>query len=137
MSSGVIHDRAILLSCPVVAGAVAATTTLQLGIVVGISYLIGGLWLSPDLDIHSRPFLRWGYLKFLWIPYQKIVPHRSRLSHSVLLGTLGRVGYFMIVLFPFWVLGIIPLPEVKAAQIAAIGAGLELSAWCHLLLDKK
>jgi uncharacterized metal-binding protein len=58
------------------------------------SILFSGLMLSPDLDLDSSIYQRWGPLKFLWWPYQKLVPHRSILSHS-LLGALLRVVYFL------------------------------------------
>jgi uncharacterized metal-binding protein len=53
---------------------------------------------GPDLDIQSRQYARWGLLRFLWWPYKVILPHRSRLSHSILLGTLVRVIYFLAVI---------------------------------------
>ncbi len=58
------------------------------------SILFSGLMLSPDLDLNSSIYHRWGPLKFLWLPYQKLVPHRSILSHSML-GALLRVVYFL------------------------------------------
>jgi uncharacterized metal-binding protein len=58
------------------------------------TYLASGLVFSPDLDLHSRPYRRWGLFRFIWIPYQKLVPHRSWLSHSFVLGPLIRVLYF-------------------------------------------
>jgi uncharacterized metal-binding protein len=58
------------------------------------SILFSGLMLSPDLDLDSSIYRRWGPFRFVWWPYQKIVPHRSVLSHS-LLGALLRVAYFL------------------------------------------
>src|SRR5581483_4209142 len=59
--------------------------------------VLGGLMFGPDLDIQSRQYARWGPLRFLWWPYKVALPHRSRLSHSILLGTWIRVAYFLIV----------------------------------------
>jgi uncharacterized metal-binding protein len=58
------------------------------------TYLASGLLFSPDLDTHSRPYRRWGVLRWIWLPYQAFVPHRSWVSHSFLLGPLLRVFYF-------------------------------------------
>ena len=33
-------------------------------LVSGLAFLIGGLWLSPDLDTNSRPYQRWGPLRW-------------------------------------------------------------------------
>lgn len=77
-------------------------------ILVG-SYLASGLLFSPDLDLKSRPYRRWRMLRFIWIPYQKMVPHRSWISHSLFLGPLLRILYFAVVmsLLTFLVLAII------------------------------
>ena len=72
------------------------------------TYLASGLLFSPDLDTHSRPYRRWGPFRWLWRPYQALVPHRSWISHSFLLGPLLRVIYFI---------GIVGL-------LAALGIGL-------------
>jgi uncharacterized metal-binding protein len=63
------------------------------------SYLVSGLLFSPDLDTHSRPYMRWRFLRFLWLPYQRLVPHRSRISHSLIMGPLIRALYFAVMLF--------------------------------------
>jgi len=61
--------------------------------------LFSGLMLSPDLDLDSSIYRRWGPIRFVWWPYQKLIPHRSTLSHSLLLGPLLRVLYFLVVGF--------------------------------------
>ena len=63
--------------------------------------LFAGLMFGPDLDLHSRPYQRWGPLKLLWKPYQAALSHRSKLSHGPLLGTVIRVVYFLIVFSAF------------------------------------
>jgi len=72
------------------------------------TYLASGLLFSPDLDTHSRPYRRWGPFRWLWLPYKALVPHRSWVSHSFVLGPLLRVLYFV---------GIVGL-------LAALGIGL-------------
>lgn len=62
-----------------------------------ITMLFSGLMFGPDLDLDSKPYRRWGPLKFLWKPYQAALPHRSKLSHGPVLGTVIRVVYFLIV----------------------------------------
>ncbi len=59
--------------------------------------LFSGLWLSPDLDLDSSIYRRWGPFRFLWWPYQKIMPHRSPLTHSLFVGPLVRICYFILV----------------------------------------
>lgn len=62
------------------------------------SYLLSGLLFSPDLDLKSAPYKRWRALRFMWLPYQKVIPHRSWVSHSFLFGPLLRVLYFAVVM---------------------------------------
>ena len=91
MASGQQHDRATwILALPFgllwgpwlgLAGITAA----------GLAFLIGGLWLSPDLDTRSNPSRRWGPLRLLWWPYRQLLRHRSLLSHSPFLGSAGRL----------------------------------------------
>lgn len=86
-----------------VATAVVATpVALALGLTPGETgvfagaYLFSGLFFSPDLDLHSTPYMRWGPLRVLWLPYQAAVHHRSWMSHSFLVGPALRIGYFAL-----------------------------------------
>ncbi len=138
MASGKNHDRAILFASPVVLVVGCYQFGLELGIIAGASHFLGGYWLSPDLDIKSRPFRRWSILRFIWIPYQRLIPHRSPLSHSPVLGSLIRFVYLAAWLCPLWLL----FPDLQRMQwaidwmkVAAFLVGVELSALNHLLLD--
>ena len=67
--------------------------------------LFSGLMLSPDLDLDSSIYRRWGPLRFLWWPYQKVMPHRSIFSHSFVVGPLIRLLYFFVLVYGFWRMG--------------------------------
>lgn len=70
------------------------------GFVIGLTaYLFSGFWLSDDLDTNSIAYKRWGALRWLWWPYQKLVPHRSWVSHGIGFGPLFRVAYFIVMLW--------------------------------------
>jgi uncharacterized metal-binding protein len=138
MASGKNHDRSILFTSPVVA-IVVGSHSLELGIVAASAHLLGGLYLSPDLDLKSIPFKRWGVLRVLWLPYQKLIPcHRHWLSHGVIVGSVVRLLYLAALLLPMWF--IFPgLQQVKWMitweKAIAFWVGVELSALNHLLLD--
>jgi uncharacterized metal-binding protein len=137
MASGKNHDRSILFASPLVL-VVGCWQFGELGIIAGASHFLGGYWLSPDLDIKSRPFLRWSVLGFIWIPYQKIIPHRSPLSHAPVLGSLLRLAYLTAWLVPFWF--IFPVLQqvqwsIDWGKALAFLVGVELSALNHLVLD--
>jgi len=67
---------------------------------------IGGLFLTPDLDIDAGSMseeevrrispLGENFWWVYWYPYRRLIPHRSPLSHFPLVGTLGRLLYLSI-----------------------------------------
>jgi uncharacterized metal-binding protein len=138
MASGKNHDRSILFTSPVVA-IVVGSHSLELGIVAASAHLLGGLYLSPDLDLKSIPFKRWGVLRVLWLPYQKLIPcHRHWLSHGVIVGSVVRLLYLAALLLPMWFI----FPGLQQVELMitwekaiAFWVGVELSALNHLLLD--
>jgi uncharacterized metal-binding protein len=113
------------------------------------AFLLGGLWLSPDLDTHSNATRRWGPLRLLWWPYRRLLSHRSLLSHSPLLGTSLRLLWLAaLVLLACAALGPLGAPapgevlqrvrELWGSQrplLLAAFVGLEASSWLHLLQD--
>ncbi len=67
-----------------------------MSVIATLTMLFAGLMFGPDLDLQSRPYSRWGPLRFIWKPYQVALPHRSVLSHGPVLGTVIRVAYFAL-----------------------------------------
>lgn len=149
MASGRSHDRATwLLSLPF---ALLWMPWLGLAGVASAAagFLVGGLWLSPDLDTRSNPSRRWGPLALLWWPYRRGLRHRSLLSHSPLLGSALRLAYLAALLLalsalfsPLGATGPRRLLETahglwsqqRTLLLAAL-VGVEASSWLHLLQD--
>jgi uncharacterized metal-binding protein len=95
MPSGKTHDAlTFLLVGPVLAVGYAIARDPLPAVVVSAGFLFGGIMFGPDLDTLSKQYSRWGTFRFLWFPYQKFFPHRSRWSHGLIFGTLLRVIYF-------------------------------------------
>ena len=67
-----------------------------ISIIATAAMLFAGLMFGPDLDLQSRPYQRWGPLRFIWKPYQVALPHRSTLSHGPVIGTVIRIVYFLV-----------------------------------------
>lgn len=97
MPAGRTHDRITLWTLPIVV-LVALRVTLSgwLTAVIGLGFLLGGWMFGPDLDIHSVQYKRWGWLRWIWLPYRGRIRHRSRWSHGPVIGTLVRVLYFSL-----------------------------------------
>lgn len=164
MPSGSTHDRITLWSLPVVTGlTVALTRSGNLTLLVSGGFLFSGLMLSPDLDLRSRPFKRWGGLRWIWIPYQKAMHHRSVFSHGPIVGTTLRVLYLGSWIVLLGMLGLIVVQLFRdftwsweqfvrdvapkllqrsqdllityLAEWIALFVGLELGAMSHYLSD--
>lgn len=90
MPSGRIHETVnLLVLVPTVYWLPEPLTKLPF--IAG--YLVGTFWVTPDLDLaKSRASHRWGVLRWVWLPYAWLFPHRG-LSHRLLLGALTRVLY--------------------------------------------
>jgi len=156
MPSGQTHDRITLWSLPVVMGStLVLTRSSDLTLLVSGGFLFSGLMLSPDLDLYSRPFKRWGWLRWIWIPYQKGMRHRSMLSHGPIIGTTLRVVYLASWIVGLGVLGLVIVDLFRDVPwswqqfateaiaflvkyrwpLVALFAGLEMGAMTHSLCD--
>ncbi|MHC5935132.1 metal-binding protein [Nostoc sp.] len=94
MPSGRTHDLITMYTLPLVAGVTFwQTCSSNATLLVAGGFLFGGLMFGPDLDIYSVQFQRWGFLRWIWLPYQKSLRHRSFLSHGPIIGTILRVLY--------------------------------------------
>src|SRR5438105_1736112 len=100
------HD---LITVITAAGGNAAYFTLaphadpMLAVLFTTPYLFAGYACAGELDLDSKEYRRWGPLRFLWWPYQKLIPHRSPLSHGLVMGGLFRIFYLLcILLFLSW-----------------------------------
>ena len=100
MPSGKNHDRLTWLCLPLVVGITTIVTrNSQLVCLLTGGFLFSGLMFGPDLDIYSLQYKRWGLLRWLWLPYQKILPHRSLFSHGLFIGTAIRIFYLLTCIF--------------------------------------
>jgi len=103
MPSGKVHDRITIaaagLSVPVWLACSPTPRDLSAGATLIVSLLFSGLALSPDLDLDSSVYRRWGPFRWIWWPYQKLVRHRSWISHSFLIAPLLRIAYFLFVVW--------------------------------------
>lgn len=159
MPSGKTHDRVTWICAPVVAllawliSAKLSTTALATG-----CFVFAGLMFSGDLDLKSVQYKRWGFLRWIWLPYQRLVPHRSPFSHGPVLGTLTRLLYlslWVLLLFglgsrlALWLRQDALLAQSRIATgtlaatlwarpdwLAAILAGLWLGALSHTAADE-
>lgn len=72
---------------------------LVTALTVTSGHFISGFLFSCDLDIDSTEYRRWGPLRILWWPYKEAVPHRSWISHGLVVGPLLRLAYFTFLVY--------------------------------------
>lgn len=99
MSSGKNHDRITWICLPLILTTfLVFTKRLDFTFLASLGFLFSGLMFGPDLDIYSIQYQRWGFLKFMWLPYQKTLKHRSFFSHGFIIGTIIRICYLSFLL---------------------------------------
>lgn len=103
MPSGKTHTKINLLSLPIVLFMLVSygITNFDFLLTFVIGFLVGTFFLTPDLDTHSNAYNKWGLLRILWYPYQAVMPHRSFLTHTIIIGDFIRILYMLIVFSPF------------------------------------
>ncbi|BAQ60309.1 uncharacterized metal-binding protein [Geminocystis sp. NIES-3708] len=105
MSSGKNHDRITWICLPLILTIfLVFTKRFDFSFLASLGFLFSGLMFGPDLDIYSIQYQRWGFLKFIWLPYQKTLKHRSFFSHGFIIGTIIRICYLSFILLIFFFL---------------------------------
>jgi uncharacterized metal-binding protein len=156
MPSGRTHDRITLCTLPLTA-ALSLTVTWDAALTLAAcgGFLFSGLMLGPDLDVRSLHFKRWGWFRWIWVPYRGSLKHRSPLSHGPITGTVLRVVYLLCWLALAWFVSLTMINEVgqlgwtwgdilgrmgrtlqaHRALWLALVVGLELGAFSHYMAD--
>lgn len=134
------HDKAAYIAAPIITGASLAILPIEHSLLLGVAFLLSNHYLSPDLDVDSILNRRWGFLRFIWHPYRKIIYHRSVLSHSGPFSAAIRLLYLALWVFlplsfimPISAIYILLLHYWVLCAILYIGSAL--SDTLHTLLD--
>lgn len=140
MPSSRSHDMIALVAAPVVyAGASLVTISdQQSATAITVAFLVSSTMLSPDLDTKSRPYYRWGMIRGIWLPYRWLVPHRSPISHSLVISSLLRLLYLLLlslVLLPFRV-DLVSSTFNGSNIVTSIVIGSILADSLHIITDR-
>jgi uncharacterized metal-binding protein len=122
-----------------------------------ITYFFSSFMFGGDLDLVSIQSKRWGIFRWIWIPYRTFIPHRSKWSHGILLGTVFRLVYLSIFICIFFAVfyfltlkyyppantellnttnqGLNLLKNQPPAYFASLFAGLLIGAGLHTIAD--
>jgi uncharacterized metal-binding protein len=141
MPSGKTHTKINLISLPVILTPLALLYPIHVEMILlfASGFLFGTYLLTPDLDTDSDCYNNWGVFRFIWYPYKRFIPHRSILSHGLILGDIIRILYLCIVLFPFVsILSDTPfliLIEEYRFSLLILLSGVVVASSLHILLD--
>ncbi len=113
---------------------VADYLTNQTILAFSLSYLFATFFLSPDLDINSTPYRRWGSLRVLWWPYKVVFRHRG-FSHHPVIGPLSIVLNLALMVIVLLMLSGTDLHRIPSAFIISSIAGIVLSMEVHIIAD--
>lgn len=91
-------------------------------------YVFGTYYLSMDNDLKSESYYRWGLLRIIWWPHQKLTKHRGMI-HNPVIDPVILIGTFAILVHP--ILGFFPDRVLISALV-----GLILSTEAHYAADK-
>jgi uncharacterized metal-binding protein len=155
MPDGATHDRLTLAFIPVFGLLAFTTTTPTMAFIAMVGMSLGSILLSPDLDhdAGSDPYRVWGPLRHIWHVYRVLIPHRSVLSHTYVIGTAIRLIYLSAFIAPavtgaiyvaVWLEWIPPespqialtYVEIHRLEFAAFALGVEAASGVHITADK-
>lgn len=100
-----------------------------------VSYIFATFFLSPDLDIKSRPYKRWKMLRILWWPYRILFKHRG-FSHHMIFGPLIIILYLTAIVLALLLLSGVGLQNIPICIVIAATAGIVLSVEIHIISDR-
>ncbi|WP_196214075.1 metal-binding protein [Methanolobus vulcani] len=103
-------------------------------IIFSAAYIFATLFLSPDLDINSKPYIRWGILKGIWWPYKEIFKHRG-LSHHPVIGPLSIVLNLLIIVAAVFLIAGINYETIPSSFVIASITGMVFSMEVHIISD--
>lgn len=130
------HDKIGVVATPVIAAtSIYLQQPVESTIALITGFLFATFFFSPDLDLNSRIYRRWGFLRIIWYPYRKMIHHRSWMSHSGPISATLRLLYLCVFLAPFFYYFKIPLLTLQPWCVI-IWLSVSLSDTVHLIADK-
>lgn len=163
MCSGKTHDRLTVTVAKLLIPTVLIGGLVQSGIsnqaiayaflsasTISLSCLFSGYYLSPDIDVMGYLRRRYGFFRFIWLPYYKachLTPHyrtsgkathRSLLAHTPLIGTASRVFYLAAIatlIIPGSIATIGRLIATHPTALFQVAIGLEIGSLTHIFAD--
>jgi uncharacterized metal-binding protein len=107
-----------------------------------ISFLLVSYYISPDLDIDSSVYRRWGIMRWIWYPYREVMKHQGA-SHSFIWGPISIILNLLIFLSIIILIAAsldllteIPLLNIILEIGAILIICIAIVTWIHIIADK-
>ncbi|MFZ3168339.1 MAG: DUF2227 family putative metal-binding protein [Candidatus Methanoperedens sp.] len=103
-----------------------------------LGFYIGTEFVTPDLDVDSAAYKRWGRLKILMLPYKWLFKHRQS-SHNIFYGAIVRILYISVIILGFYYLIFKSLPQeftFSYVYVIIFLIGIIIANALHVILDK-
>jgi len=104
---------------------------------IGLGFYIGTEFVTPDLDIDSSAYKRWGRLRFIMLPYKWLFKHRQS-SHNIIYGAIIRILYItpIIAALYYFIFKSLPLENILfPVYIFIFMGGIIVANALHVILD--
>jgi len=99
--------------------------------VFAASFMFTTKYLSPDIDIDSKPYHRWGPLRYLFFLYMHMHKHRKS-SHSFIVGPIIMLLYVcIVVVLPLLVILYMLVPITCAVMHGAVHVAEMVTAYAY------
>ncbi len=102
-----------------------------------LGFYIGTEFVTPDLDVDSAAYKRWGRLKILMLPYKWLFDHRKS-SHNIYYGAIVRILYISVIILGFYYLIFKSLPpelDLSPVYVIFFLLGIISANALHVILD--
>lgn len=127
------HTEHELVNCgvliPLLMGLTYVATTIDITI-FALGFILCTFYVTPDLDINSKPYGRWKWLRILWWPYKTMFKHRGK-SHHFIWGPVSLIGYLVIIIIPILVCVNCPINYLFPPI-----SGMVLAIELHIITDR-
>lgn len=160
MPSGKVHAATSAFTASVLVSSALVPGVDKQFVVAAAAGCLSGVFLSPDLDVDAG-YIGLYYIRkyfgeilsvtwqWLWKPYAVLMPHRSRASHTPVLGTMLRLlylylSYLVLGSLSFYAFGwprqvyIVPLKKALLVFIrghAPFGVEMSIAAFAGLCIS--
>lgn len=153
MPSGRTHALATTLTAAIVSPTLVILAAQPINSALAFaSGCMAGILLTPDLDVDHRTqsysVIRRSFGWFIaeawywfWLPYARLLPHRSPWSHTPIIGTLLRLAYLLFIPMILWgalqmAFNLPQLPELSWHPLWGWAiTGLMLVDTVHIFMD--